>query len=61
MMLQQWGEARQKGDSKGPGENFDETSGITLRNYLQIWLGIVGGCVGFHLPVEAVTSQQVEK
>ncbi|KAF8443626.1 hypothetical protein BGX38DRAFT_1271836 [Terfezia claveryi] len=34
---------------------------ISLQNYLQIWLGMMGSTVGLHLPVEAVTSQQVEK
>ena len=34
---------------------------ISLQNYLQIWLGMMGGTVGLHLPVEAVISQQVEK
>ncbi|KAF8422906.1 hypothetical protein EV426DRAFT_704652 [Tirmania nivea] len=34
---------------------------ISLQNYLQIWLGMMGSTVGLHLPVEAVASQQVEK
>ncbi|KAF8477553.1 hypothetical protein BDZ91DRAFT_709458 [Kalaharituber pfeilii] len=43
------------------GDNVGSTYEITLKNYIQIWLGIVGSCVGLHLPVEAVASQQVEK
>ncbi|KAI5811492.1 hypothetical protein DFH27DRAFT_605592 [Peziza echinospora] len=52
--LEEWGEGF------GVGGGGGGTECITLTNYLQIWLGFVGGCVGLHLPAEAVASQQVE-
>jgi len=42
-------------------DNHSKNGIISLQNYLQIWLGMMGSTVGLHLPVEAVTSQQVEK
>lgn len=30
---------------------------VKLDTYLQTWLGIVGVCVGLHLPAEAFESQ----
>ena len=33
------------------GDRFE----VTLENYMSVWVGLVGGCVGLHVPARAVS------
>lgn len=48
-----WGEASQEMIPGSQQEGLYSQRGIiSLQNYLQIWIGMVGGTVGLYLPVE---------